>query len=223
MVVGPDGLFTWARYGTLSPHDPGETSMSETDGSTDPYRTPDAPGAITPGGYPPLAGPDGYAGADPADRPAAVGRLRQVMLAGAVAAVLQGGYAVVVVDDLLAVSAPDLEQVAADAGLDAGRFNELAGSVTIGVVILSTLVAAGLWLLFARLFDRGSARGPGTVLGGINGASLLVGLLAPTDLLEWVLTAVSAALVVAGLVLLWRPTTTAWFRAAAAARARPWG
>ena len=197
--------------------------MSQTDGSADPYRPPDASGAITPGGYPPQGGPRGYANADPADRAAAVGRLRQVMLAGAVAAVLQGVYAVVVVDDLLAVSAPDLERLAADAGVDARRLGELAGSVTTGLVILSTLVAAGLWLLFARLFDRGSARGPGTVLGGINGASLLVGLLAPTDLLEWLLTAVSAAIVVAGLVLLWRPTTTAWFRAAAAVRARPWG
>jgi len=142
------------------------------------------------------------------------------MLAGAVTAVLQGVYTAFVVDDLLADSAPDLEQIAADSGLDAGRLNEVAGSVTIAVVVASTVVAAGLWLLFARLFDRGSARVLGTVLGGLNGAGLLVGLLSPTDVVEWALTFVSAALVVAGLVLLWRPVTSAWFRAAAAARAQ---
>jgi len=140
------------------------------------------------------------------------------MLAGAVTAVLQGVLAAATVDDLLADSAPDLEQIAIDSGLDAGRLNEVAGSVTIGVVVLSTVVSAGLWLLFARLFDRGSARVLGTVLGGLNGAGLLVGVFSPTDVVGWALSLVSAALVVAGLVLLWRPVTSAWFRAAAAAR-----
>jgi len=194
--------------------------MSEHDGSTDPYRTPDASGPSPSQPYPSHSYPSqpgGYGAPDPTSRPTTVSRLRQVMLAGAVAAVLQGVYAVLVVDDLLAESAPDLEQIAAESGLDAGRLSEVAGSVTVGVLAVSTVVTAGLWLLFAQLFDRGSARVLGTVLGGLNGAILLVGLFAPSDLVEWVLTLVSAALVAAGLVLLWRPVTSAWFRAAAAA------
>ncbi len=212
--------------------------MSEQDGTEDPYRTPPAGPSATPSTSRPRAdqthgveqpygtqhygtqpyGTQPYRTQQPFPQPPAVVRLRQVMLSGAVAALLQGGYALLVVDDLLAVSAPELEQVARDSGMDAARFAEMTGTAfTVGVVV-STLLTAGLWLLFARLFDQGRARVPGTVLGALNGATLLLGLFAPDDLVAWLLTVLSSALVVAGLVLLWRPAASAWFGAVAASR-----
>ncbi|MFC3690024.1 hypothetical protein [Aquipuribacter hungaricus] len=204
--------------------------MSQDD---DPYRTPGqppqpwqhVPGQQPSAGQPspgmPYAGQP-YAG-QPSDlerapRPPAVVRLGQVMLAGAVVAVLQGVHAAVAADDLLAGAAADLDEAATTSGLDPASFADLAGDVFLGVVLVVTVVTAGLWLLFARLFDRGSGRVVGTVLAALNGVTLVSGLLAPTDLLEWLLSAVMAALVVAGLVLLWRPASSAWFRAAAAGR-----
>lgn len=183
--------------------------MSEPDG-TSPQQANGQPGRGS--------GPVSWPTPDP---PPAVVRLRQVMLTGAVAALLQGAYALLVADDVLARSAPELEQIARDSGLDAGRLVELTGTAfTVGVV-LSTVVDVGLWLLFARLFDQGRGRVVGTSLGALNGATLLIGLLAPDDLGAWLLTVVSASLVVAGIVLLWRPASVAWFGAVAATRTTP--
>ena len=118
----------------------------------------------------------------------------------------------------------DIEQVAAESGMDPARIAELMSGVFLVVLVVATVLTVGLWLLFARLFDRGTGRVVGTVLGAVNGATLLFALLQPDDLLGWALAAVEAAVVVTALVLLWRPATSAWFRAMAASRAGTgWG
>lgn len=203
--------------------------MSQDD---DPYRTPGQPpqpwqptdgqpypGQPYPGQpYPGQPYPGQPSDLDRAPRPPAVVRLVQVMLAGAVVSVLQGVHAAFAADDLLLASAADLEETATASGIDPASFADLAGDVFLGVLLVVTVLTAGLWLLFARLFDRGSGRVVGTVLAGLHCVALLSGLLQPLDLLEWLLSAVMAALVVAALVLLWRPASSAWFRAAAAGR-----
>lgn len=194
-------------YGQPYPQQPYPQSYPQ-----QPYPAPAWGGETSPAG----TGPGGV------PKPPSVVRLVQLMLAGAVAALLQGVYAAFVVDDLVAESRAEIGQVAADTGLDAARFADFMTTAFLVVLAVSTLVSVGLWLLFARLFDRGSGRVVGTVLGALNGATLLFGLLQPADVIEWVLTAVSAAIVVAALVLLWRPATSAYFGAVAASRRTGW-
>ena len=131
--------------------------------SPEPYPSQPYPSQAYPSqAYPPPEPPDRTA------RPPAVGRLVQVMHAGAVAALLQGLYAALVVDDLLETSAADLEQVALDSGIDPARFADVAGQAFLVFLGVSTLLTVGLWLLFGRLFDRGRGQVAGTVLGVVN-------------------------------------------------------
>lgn len=216
------------QQGPASPPPPAPQPYPQSYPQPYPQSYPQSPSQYPPG-YPPSgsvqgpAGPGGP-GAGVPQKPPTVVSLRQVMVAGAVVAALQGLYGVLSVDDVMGESVPDLEQVAADAGVDAGTLASTASGVAIGVIVVGTLVSVGLWLLFARLFDRGSGRVVGTVLAAVNGFFLLLGVVQPAGPLEALLSLLSLALVVFGLVLLWRPVTTAWFRAVAAARGRAaWG
>ncbi|WP_380169050.1 hypothetical protein [Jannaschia sp. R86511] len=158
-----------------------------------------------------------------ADRPATVVRLVQLMWAGAVLAVLTGVYGLLSIDRAVAQVMPQLEADLAAAGVDpAAAVDGTGWLVAVGLVV-STVVAAGLWALFAWLLGRGQGRVVGTVLGAVNGVGSVWGLFQALDLLELVLGLATLAVVAAGLVLLWRPTTSAWFLAVKAAdRSIPW-
>jgi hypothetical protein len=186
---------------------------------------PYSPGAA----WGPLGGPYDGASVDQllADPPEPVRRLRQVMVAGAVLAGLTGAYGLLSIDRLLTEAAPDLDQAAAESGMDPAALADLVSSVGAVVLVVVTLVTVGLWLLFARLFSRGQGRVVGTVLGAINavsGLTALVGVALGADPVELLLQTLTLVAVDTGLVLLWRPQTTAWFQAVTAARQRAsWG
>lgn len=177
-----------------------------------------------PQGYPDQPVGDGSVAALQAQRPPSVTRLLQVMTAGAVITALQGVYALLTVDSTLAAAGSDLDQIAADSGMDPAQLASIASTSALVVGVASLVISVGLWVLFARLFSRGSGRVVGTVLGALNGVGSLFGLLQPVSAVSVLLNLVVLAAVVAGLVLLWVPTTSAWFRAVAAAKVRPsWG
>lgn len=162
-----------------------------------------------------------------AEKPDSVVRLVQVMVLGAILSVLSGAYALLTIDDALAEVAVDLDGTAAEAGVDPAALADIAGAAGAVSIVLVTAVAAGLWLLFAALFSRGQGRVAGTVLGAINALGTLFGLfglLAGAGPVEALLTLLDAAVITAGLVLLWVPASSAWFRAMSAARQRSsWG
>lgn len=172
-------------------------------------------------GATPAYQPQGYGGAGQPrsqdevrrDKPASAVRLVQAMLAGAVVTVLSSAYAIFALDDIIAASLPDIEQVAVDLGTDTSTVVELATTFGVVAILVGTVVGAGLWLLFAWLFSRGQARVVGTVLGGLNALGTLLGLLGVVDAVELLLQLLSLVVVVLALVLLWLPTTSAWFRA----------
>lgn len=159
------------------------------------------------------------------DRPPAVRALLQVMVAGGVVSALIGLVGLLGIDQVVAQTATELDQLAVDSGMEPfPASGALLESAAIGTVVVTTVVTTGLWLLFAWLFSRGRGRVLGTVLGAVNGVGSLVGLFASLSPLELGLNLVHLGLVVAGLVLLWRRETTAWFRGLAQARATsPWG
>lgn len=160
-----------------------------------------------------------------ADKPPAVRTLLQVMVAGGVVSVLIGLLGLLGIDQLVAETAVELEQMTVDSGMEPlGVSGGLLGSIAVGTIVVSTVLTAGLWFLFAWLFSRGQARVLGTVLGAVNGVGTLFGLLGSPSSLELGLNLVHLGLVVGGLVLLWRAETTAWFRALAQARTQArWG
>lgn len=160
-----------------------------------------------------------------ADKPPAVRALLQVMVAGGVVSVLIGLLGLLGIDQVVAETAAELEQMTVDSGMEPlGVSGGLLGSVAVGTILVSTVLTAGLWFLFAWLFSRGQARVLGTVLGAVNGVGTLFGLLGSLSALELGLNLVHLGLIVGGLVLLWRAETTAWFRALAQARTQArWG
>jgi hypothetical protein len=90
-------------------------------------------------------------------------------------------------------------------------------------IVVGGAIGVGLWLLFGWLFNQGRGRVAGLVLGIVNGALSTLGLLvslAAVDPVELLLQMLNLAAVAAGLVLLWRPATSGWFAAVAAARQR---
>lgn len=217
--------------------------MSQPDDPVDPYRLPPPghpahpPQAGDPLYPPPAGGPlypppgwgppppgDGSLAALQAQRPPSVQRLLQVMTAGAVLTALQGVYGLLTIDRSVASATTDLDQAALDAGMDPEALLAFVTTSAWVVGVVGLVVSVGLWVLFARLFSRGSARVLGTVLGALNGLGSLFGLLSPVSAVSVLLNLVVLAVIVLGLVLLWLPTTSAWFAAVAAARRRPtWG
>lgn len=158
------------------------------------------------------------------DRPTTVVRLVQLMWAGTVLAVLVGAYGLLSLDSAVEEATTEVEQDMVGSGLDPGAFAEVMGPVALVTVLLTTLVVAGLWGLFAWLLGRGQGRVVATVLGAVNGLATLGGLFFTVDLVELLLQLLTLAVVVGALVLLWLPTTSAWFRAVAAAgRSTSWG
>ena len=174
--------------------------------------------------YPQGWGQGGGTSADEVRRnkPTTVVRLVQTMAAGAVLTVVSAAYGLLTVDEALEQEPPGLQQDAEQAGLDADTMIGLTSTVAVASVAVGALVATGLWVLFAWLFSRAQGRVVGTVLAALNGLGSLFAVATAPDLVEGLLQALSLAVVVLGLVLLWRPATTAWFRAVAAARSS-WG
>jgi hypothetical protein len=190
--------------------------MSQPPEPRDPYRpVPPSP----PGGWGPVAWWDGRTPDQVrADRPESVARLVQVMVLGAVLELALGVLALATLDSALLLAVEDLREVAAQTGGDATSLASLVRQVAVVAVVLGTLVSLGLWGLFARLFSRAAGRTVGTVLGAVN-LVFSLGAVLGGGLLEGVLRLGYLAVVVAGLVLLWRPATTLWWRRVAAARA----
>ena len=61
-------------------------------------------------------------------------------------------------------------------------------------------------------------------INAVSGLTALVGVALGADPVELLLQTLTLVAVVTGLVLLWRPQTTAWFQAVTAARQRAsWG
>jgi hypothetical protein len=136
---------------------------------------------------------------------------------------------------LLTVAYVD-EAAAATAGGAAGAGTEFAGlAVGLGLAfsVLGAVVATALWVVLAIFTGRGHGWAR-IVLAVFAGLAVLSALLtaaslaisAATDLpsgippvLTVLLTVVSLALWAAIVVLLWRPASSAFFRASAAARA----
>ncbi len=109
-----------------------------------------------------------------------------------------------------------MQQVERDlvgSGMDVESFAGFAGTISVVTVLVTSVVVAGLWGLFAWLFGRGQGRVVGTVLGAINGVGTLGGLFFYVDPLDLVLQLLTLAVVVGALVLLWLPATSTWFRA----------
>lgn len=174
------------------------------------------------GGHPDLTGGPSQ-DAVRADKPASVVRLVRTMWSGAVLAVLTGAYGLLSVDDAVSEALPTLERDMAETGVDVASVAGIAGWVVVATLVVSTVVVVALWSLFAWLFGRGQARVVGTVLGAVNGLGSVWGLFQSLDLVELVLNLLSLAVVVAAMVLLWLPATSAWFRAVKAAdRSTPW-
>lgn len=171
--------------------------------------------------------PQGWGGGPGLDevlrhKPATVVRLVQTMLAGAVLSLVGAAYGLLVFDEVVQSELPGLQQDAEQAGLDPDSMLGMTNTVAVVSIVVGALVAVGLWLLFAWLFNRGQGRVVGTVLGALNAAGSLFALVTAADLVDGVLQALSLAVIVLALVLLWRPATSAWFRAVAAARSS-WG
>lgn len=191
-----------------------------------PYQQPAAPQQPYP--QPDLSGnshdrPGRPSRAVPDDQPTSVVRLVQVMLAGAVLAVLSGAYLLVVLDTSMAEALPQMQQDPALEGVDTEALAGFTRSAVWVAVVLGSLVGAGLWALFAWLFGRGQGRVVGTVLGAVNGVVTVGGLFLTLDLIELLLQLLTLAVIVGAMVLLWLPATSTWFRAVKAAdRSTSW-
>lgn len=154
------------------------------------------------------------------DKPPVVKRLVQLMWVGAVITVLIGAYGLLSVGSVVAGTTSQVEQDLQGSGLDASSFTDVVGPLAVASVVVTTVVSAALWALFAWLLSRGQGRVAGTVLGVINGVGTLAGLFFTVGIVDLLLQLLTLAVIVAALVLLWRPATTAWFRAVKAADPR---
>ena len=147
--------------------------------------------------------------------PAAAGHARRGG-GGAAPGRLRG---LLIVDDLLAgVRARARAGGRATRAWTPPRFAELTGTAFTVVLVASTVITSAC-----------GCCSPGSSTGAAAGSSARCWAPStappcswasspPTTSVAWLLTVLSATLVVAGLVLLWRPATTAWFRAVAASR-----
>lgn len=191
--------------------------MSQPPEPRDPYRPAPAPDDGV--GWGPVSWWDGRTPEQVrTDRPATVVRLVQVMVLGALLELALGVLALATLDSSLLLALDDLREAAAQSETDVAGLAALVRQVAVVAVVAGTALSLVLWGLFARLFSRGTGRVPGTVLGSVNLVFSLFAVLGG-GLLESVLRLGYLAVVVAGLVLLWRPVTSLWFRRVAAARA----
>ena len=184
---------------------------------SDPYLPPERPDQGYPYGYP---APQQGGAAGPVDlppKPSSVRSLVGVMGAGAVLAVLGILLSLLSTDQVMAEIVRALDEMEME-GIDTDSFLAVGRPLFVGTVILFGLVEAGLWLLFAWLFARGRGRVLGTVLGAVNGLLLLFAVPTAVDTVELLRALLVLGVVVAGLVLLWLPSTRAWFAAARRSR-----
>jgi hypothetical protein len=175
-------------------------------------------GSAAPGPY-----PGGSVEEVQRQRPSSVTRLVQVMFLGALVALLANAYALFTVDSALAEAGADLDALATESGGDPAQLVDLVTTFGVVAIVVSGLLTIGLWLLFGWLFSQGRGRVAGIVLGIVNGALsalAFLGSLLAVDPVDLLLQLLNLAVIVAGLVLLWRPATSAWFAAVAAARQR---
>lgn len=95
-------------------------------------------------------------------------------------------------------------------------------TISIGLGVVVGVVATCLWIWIAVMNDRGRnwARVTGTVFGGVHLATSPFALIqsASASVLTLALNLLTTGLVVAILVLLWRPASSAYFRARSAQR-----
>ena len=141
--------------------------------------------------------------------PASVRNAVKVMYAGAVASLV---YAIVFITTLRATKSA-IER----------RYPEVTTSQVSGMqqalmtsAIVEGLIAAGLWILVAQACKRGKswARTTGTVLFGINTMGVLGGLNAPLAAPAKLVALVVWLVGLAAVTLLWRGTSSAFFKAA---------
>lgn len=192
----------------------------------DPYQRPTGPGGVPADPYPGAAsgepspwsgdGSPGPQGKPP--RPSSVRTLLIVMVVGGVLALVAMALGLAGLD---AAVDEGLAEAGNVEGVDAATLETLTRSFGAVAVVLSGVVSAGLWFLFAWLFSRGSARVFGTVLGAVNAVGTLFALVTAPDSLTLALSLVQLLVIVAALVLLWRRPTGDWFAAMKAARSRP--
>lgn len=185
---------------------------------SDPYLPPpEGPDHSSPYGYPApqQAGPQGPVELPP--KPSSVRSLIGVMLAGAALAAFGVLSSLLSTDLVMAELARTFDDMQME-GVDGDDVLAVGRPLFIGTVIVLGLLEVGLWLLFAWLFAKGRGRVVGTVLGALNLVTALFGFTAEASTNNLVLNLLRLVVIVAGLVLLWLPSTSAWFSAAKAAR-----
>jgi hypothetical protein len=146
----------------------------------------------------------------PVDRPSSVTRAVQLMYVGAALSVI--GIIVA-----WATKSQLRDQLAkASTNLTSDQL-DTAVTVSLGIATVVGLIAVGLWLWMAAANGAGKswARVLATVLGGLSVVSTLVSLTNATGT-SIALQLLSLLLAVAILVLLWRPASSAYFRAKSA-------
>jgi hypothetical protein len=148
----------------------------------------------------------------PPERPASITRAVQLMYVGAALSLV--GLVVAwatksQIKDKLADASTTLTPSELDTALN----------VALGVATFFALVGVGLWLWMAATNKAGRswARVVATVLGALNVLSTLYGLRSSAGV-SILLSVLSLVLAVTILVLLWRPASSAYYQASAAAR-----
>jgi hypothetical protein len=191
--------------------------------TTNPPQAPDPEGGAQPPAdrYPSYpTGPGGmpaYPG-DSEPPPSAVPQPQSIVTA---VRLMWAGAALSVVELIVALaSLGSIKDNIADQLRDNGDFSQdnldSAYNVAVVSVFVSAIIGIALWLWMARVNGRGRrwARIVASVLGGVNVLFFVVALgQGQATALQLVFSAISVALAVAILVLLWRPESTAFYNA----------
>lgn len=141
--------------------------------------------------------------------PAAVRSAARVMYAGAAASLL---YMIV---DIATLSTTKASLARRFAHLAAPQINRLTPTLIAGA-IAGGVIGAALWIIIARacLSGRNWARVTGTVLFGIATIEVAAGLIMPLAAPVKIVEAVIWLAGLAAVVLLWQPSSSAFFGAA---------